>query len=148
MKFDHFGVCHGLPPSEREEFTKLKASCSQKGVKRKRTGMGCTTANSTGQYYRDSAVYELGLVDTDKGIRFGRDVVRESNQMPTSKQSLPFCKPTVPSLAEINTKPEYPTNGISILMLAATNPLIRAEYENRKASQLIRQGTQVVGRCK
>lgn len=62
------------------------------------------SSNSTAQYYRDSAV-QLGLIDTDTGIHFGEPK---------------------------NDKEAKEAVGISALMLAATDPSIRAAYAKSK----------------
>jgi hypothetical protein len=67
MKHDHFAICRGLPADAREQFSKLKNTCAQRGT----SGNGGVRglASSTAQYYHDSAVRK-GLVDTKTGIRF------------------------------------------------------------------------------
>jgi hypothetical protein len=67
MKHDHFAICRGLPADAREQFSKLKNTCAQRGT----SGNGGVRglASSTAQYYHDSAVHK-GLVDTKAGIRF------------------------------------------------------------------------------
>jgi hypothetical protein len=67
MKHDHFAICRGLPADAREQFSKLKNTCAQRGT----SGNGGVRglASSTAQYYHDSAVHK-GLVDTKTGIRF------------------------------------------------------------------------------
>lgn len=67
MKFDHYGACKGLTPLERQSFSDLKAASSRK------IGAGCNTSNrnsaSLARYYQQSARSELGLYDTEHGIR-------------------------------------------------------------------------------
>ena len=63
MKFDHFGICRGLPPHSRELFTKLKSSCGQHYSPRR------SSSSTTAQYYEKSALRK-GLTDTQTGIRF------------------------------------------------------------------------------
>eukprot|EP00934_Nitzschia_sp_Nitz4_P007483 Nitzschia sp. Nitz4//scaffold43_size134323//49665//51521//NITZ4_003296-RA/size134323-processed-gene-0.44-mRNA-1//-1//CDS//3329551939//7473//frame0 len=70
MKFDHFGICKGLPPQAREEFSALKDSCSRRGSSGNNGSRG-GSSSSTSKYYQDSASRK-GLVDTDCGIRFGK----------------------------------------------------------------------------
>mmetsp|Transcript_10357 Transcript_10357/g.20809 ORF Transcript_10357/g.20809 Transcript_10357/m.20809 type:complete len:795 (+) Transcript_10357:208-2592(+) len=77
MKFDHFGACRGLSPEARAEFQSLRATCGRKGGRSNRANDGPPskigmTSSSTAQYYHDSAL-NLGLVDTDEGIRFQPD---------------------------------------------------------------------------
>lgn len=95
MKLDHFGICHSLPRADREEFNKLKAlSCHKRGrsIHNQHEGANIShattsatsssavasgggrgkrriVANSVAQYYHDSA-FRIGLVDTDRGIRY------------------------------------------------------------------------------
>jgi len=98
MKFDHFGICKGLPQTDRDEFNKLRES-----TKKKSTSDGKKTpksvASSTAHYYFESAK-ALGLVDTDAGIRFAPDMTTCRN--PDDSQ--------------------MKADGISALMMAATNP--------------------------
>lgn len=67
MKFDHFGICKGLPEAAREEFQALKSSCSRHGTAGNNIGSR-GSSSSTAQYYHDSAIRK-GLVDSDIGIR-------------------------------------------------------------------------------
>mmetsp|Transcript_6191 Transcript_6191/g.15323 ORF Transcript_6191/g.15323 Transcript_6191/m.15323 type:complete len:691 (+) Transcript_6191:209-2281(+) len=68
MKFDHFGVCPSLPSSAREELAALRVSCGGRSQANGSNNMG---GINTAQYYRISAA-AMGLVDTDKGIRFNK----------------------------------------------------------------------------
>lgn len=96
MKFDHFGICRGLPSKDREEFTSLKKSCNRRST----VGTKCaSSASSTAQYYHDSAVRK-GLVDTHEGIRFKG----KANSDPTVSTMYP----------KLHT-------GISALMMAASH---------------------------
>lgn len=67
MKFDHYGACKGLTPQERQSFSDLKAaSCRKVG------GGGGANRNASAnlaRYYQQSARSELGLYDTENGIR-------------------------------------------------------------------------------
>jgi len=121
MKFDHFGACRGLPPSERQKFAALRTSSGKRGTKRTGCNLNGTTANSTSQYYRQSAITQLGLVDTNAGIRI-RKAVSSVYERPytTSKES----------------ERSSPTDGMSFLMMAATNPDLRKLYENQKAKNM------------
>ena len=95
MKFDHFGKCPGLPPSERSRFDALRAMCGRHGGGGAR---GFSNQNSTAQYYQDSARLR-GLVDSDTGIRF-------HDACSGGKQAL--------------TGNDMATDGISALMIAAS----------------------------
>jgi len=112
MKFDHFGNCQGLSTQARDDFTKLKAACNRRsggsgGSSSGRSRNG-SISNSTAQYYHDSAL-RLGLIDTEQGIRFGAPVHQSSAQQGTGEVS--------PS--------QSAHDGISALMIAATNPDVR-----------------------
>jgi hypothetical protein len=75
MKFDHFGLCQGLPPQSREKFAALKTACTRRGTAGNNGSRG-GMANSTAQFYRDSAA-QMGLVDTASGIRFRSCIVKQ-----------------------------------------------------------------------
>ena len=126
MKFDHFGICPCLPDSAREELTALRASCSGRSQS---NGNNTTGGMSTAQYYRISAA-AMGLVDTDKGIRFsdpsdvapntsGRICVQPSegkeNKAATSPLPIPVTQTSVPKDELTNST----GRGISALMEAA-----------------------------
>jgi hypothetical protein len=98
MKFDHFGLCQGLPPKPREEFASLKTSCSRRGTAGNNSSR--SSASSTAQYYHDSAVRK-GLVDTEAGIRFN-GVQRTTENKPA-----------------LSTPSRLPS-GMSALMMAAS----------------------------
>jgi len=119
MKFDHFGACRGLPPSARQEFAALRTSTGKRGAKRTGCNRNGSTTNSTSQYYRQSAITRLGLVDTNAGIRIRNDAFQ--NQERTN------------SCSSNENQGYSPTDGMSVLMMAATDPDIRKLYENRKA---------------
>jgi hypothetical protein len=112
MKFDHFGSCRALPATEREEFTKLRTNSKSRGGSTSNGSRGMS--NSTAQYYHDSAL-RLGLVDTThSGMRFARGVLcKLQNKVAAS-------------------------DGISALMIAATNPVVRAEYNRRVIEEAVR----------
>lgn len=105
MKFDHFAACRGLSQETRTEFTTLRANCNRRGGSTSNGARGMS--NSTAQYYHDSAL-RLGLVDSAQGIRF-----RE----PRGDEDSQSC-----------------SDGISALMIAATNPTVRAEYERSRST--------------
>jgi hypothetical protein len=89
MKHDHFARCKGLSASERNEFLTLRA-CS-----RKRTS---SSSSTTARYYQEAAM-DLGLVDTEHGMRFR---IMEGAVM---------------------------SDGMTALVMAATDPSVRAAYE-------------------
>jgi Fe-S cluster biosynthesis and repair protein YggX len=116
MKFDHFLNCKGLPVNEKTEFVRLRNSC-QRGRKDssnsdvdqqlKKPG----NSNSTAQFYHDSAM-QLGLIDTDNGIRFGKT---ESHDNVSPKEDVSV--PSVPS-SSFNAYSSA-NDGLSALMIAA-----------------------------
>lgn len=69
MKFDHFGICRGLPPSARKEFASLRISCGRRGTSGNGGSRG--PSSSTAKYYHSSAIRK-GLVDTKTGIRLSK----------------------------------------------------------------------------
>lgn len=85
MKFDHFSKCKALPESQRALFMQLREACQRRG----KDGSGGKDpsqgfkkpgiANSTAQYYHDSAI-RMGLVDSNSGIRFWKNTA-QSNEM-------------------------------------------------------------------
>ena len=107
MKFDHFTTCRGLSVEDRAEFNHLRTNCNRRGGFTSNGARGMS--NSTAQYYHDSALL-FGLVDTSQGIRF-RDKSFEDK-------------------VDVN---KHCSDGISVLMIAATNPTVRAEYERNRA---------------
>eukprot|EP00978_Attheya_sp_CCMP212_P021800 scaffold64098_cov53-Attheya_sp.AAC.1 len=110
IKFDHFDKCRGLPAHERETFTTLRQKCTQRRHRPSSPLIGgAKLSNSTAQYYQDSAV-ALKLVDTPEGIRFSMQV--------SPKQDPPTTFRVF--------------DGMSALMIAATNPQLRAEFEKRR----------------
>lgn len=82
MKFDHFGICKGLPDAARSEFTNLKNSLSRRGSSGHNTNR--VSASSTAQYYQDSATRK-GLVDSESGIRFGAPLTKSVEKESASK---------------------------------------------------------------
>ena len=114
MKFDHFGICRGLPQEARQEFTKLRSACTRRGkdsTAPKKTAKKGMTSSSTAQYYYDTAA-KLGLVDTETGIRF-------------QKADSP--------VTTLDTSTDSSSDGITALMIAATNPQLQASFRQREA---------------
>ena len=109
MKFDHFVNCKGLSPEARLEFASLRNSSNRRNSPGGNGNHGVTS--STAQYYEDSAA-RLGLIDTEVGIQF-REKCQEANKLASGEGSV--------------------TDGISALMIAATNPMVRADFDRRKA---------------
>ena len=109
MKFDHFGNCKGLTPEARLEFVRLKSSSGRRNTPSSNGSRSGTS--STAQYYEESAA-RLGLIDGDGGIQF-------RNQDAGTIGS---------------NGGESATDGISALMIAATNPTVRADFDRRKAA--------------
>jgi hypothetical protein len=130
MKFDHFGICPGLPASAREEFTNIKKSCGRRGGGTNNNGGDKSTTRTaassstttgtmnTAQYYHDSAIAK-GLVDTDKGIRFGNDVVNHIAAAAVSAGTPNTNMITARAQALYEHSKKLPT-GISALMMAAS----------------------------
>lgn len=110
MKFDHFGNCKGLSPEARVEFASLKNSSNRRNSPSGNGNRG--VVSSTAQYYEESAA-RIGLIDKEGGIQFREQCLKANN-------NLAFGQGTA-------------TDGISALMIAATNPSVRAEFDRRKA---------------
>jgi hypothetical protein len=125
MKFDHFGICRGLSNKDRDEFTALRKLSGRRVAAQ---GASKGASNSTAQYYHDSAL-RLGLVDSDEGIRFKDSVVSKSES-----SAVPTSMPTAgePKVAE--QAKEVVPYGISALVIAATDPEVRAAYRMRQQS--------------
>jgi hypothetical protein len=158
MKFDHFGICRALPPSAKAEFLILKQKSCSYGRKvgsvdgdnkisgsTSSHGIGKKNNSSTANYYIESAKKDLGLFDTPHGIRVENDVfIKKTNLISTSTSTTTRSiekenhNEQNNSLNEIvNSKLMTSLNsvmsdGMSVLVLAATNPDIRKEYESRK----------------
>lgn len=127
MKFDHFGNCRGLPSSARAEFAALRATVGRKSANS--SSRSSSNANSTAQYYHDSAL-QLGLVDTDAGIRFNKHLGAKIPPGPKhAKKTSSKCSPK-PVRAE--KQDEESIDGIAALMIAATDPKVREAYEKTK----------------
>ncbi len=122
MKFDHFGACKGLSPSMRQNFADLKESSRRKGH--------WTAASSTAKYYRESAEKDLGLIDTDNGIRVtNHSFLQTSNPLQANTQN--NTTPTLDKCGEIVhvVHKDKQMDGMSALMLVATDSKIRQQYE-------------------
>lgn len=105
MKFDHFGNCKGLSPEARAEFANLRKSSSRRNSP---SSSGGRSSSSTAQYYEESAA-RLGLIDTQGGIQFR---YQDGSGVAPGDSA---------------------TDGISALMIAATNPTVRADFDRRRA---------------
>ena len=107
MKNDHFALCKGLPAADREEFLRLRDRTSRKTPKHAKPSTDRGFANSTAQYYHDSAL-RMGLVDTADGIRLGtRDA---------GAYSFEAAKPKTPA-----SESPKAADGIAALVIAATD---------------------------
>ena len=107
MKCDHFALCKGLPTANREEFLRLRDQTSRKTIKHVKPAVDRSFANSTAQYYHDSAL-RMGLVDTTDGIRLG---TREDSDV-----SVGSARPKTTE----SDSPKVPA-GIAALVYAATD---------------------------
>jgi hypothetical protein len=105
MKFDHFALCKGLPAEERETFVHLRANGSRKISNKDTPAANRGLANSTAQYYHDSAT-RMGLMDTEDGIRFQEDGSFK------------------------DTKRVAAIDGMSVLMIAAMDPRAAARTDS------------------
>lgn len=121
MKFDHFGLCRSLPPEAHAEFSRLRESHTRRGCTannidssaasscpKKRKGISNST---TAKYYYESAL-KMGLIDTEDGIRFASTVAATGSLNDGSSRS----------------DEEKASDGIEALMIAATDPNVRAVY--------------------
>ena len=125
IKCDHFALCKGLPEAEREEFFRLRTSGKRKTTKSKKGSSSPENdfANSTAQYYHDSAL-RMGLIDTKDGIRRMSDNCNDSE---TSNDTEATESPE-----EKNVKVP---DGISALVNAATDLASgQSEFFNTSAS--------------
>eukprot|EP00977_Amphora_coffeiformis_P012444 scaffold3077_cov162-Amphora_coffeaeformis.AAC.3 len=112
MKCDHFALCKGLPPADREEFLSLRVQTSRKTPKHAKPkhakpAADRSIANSTAQYYHDSAM-RMGLFDTNDGIRLGTRDASDASAGSGTPKSAVSVSPTVP-------------DGIAALVIAATD---------------------------
>jgi hypothetical protein len=120
MKFDHFKLCRGMPKEARDEFQGLASSpqSGTGGVKRSSNDESTPrprVSNSTAQYYHDSAL-GMGLRDTPEGIRM--------------HQPLP---PMVVNNIPGNAAAAKDAAGMEALIIAATDPKVRAAHEQRQS---------------
>ena len=120
MKFDHFGACRGLPPHLKQEFCKLRESTNQMAGKK-------VNRKTTAQYYIDSAIQDLNLLDTPNGIR-GRGSETTSSHLSSTgsvsinnglalTNNLKECGMGMPELNRPGQQSQ--SNGMSVLMMAA-----------------------------
>jgi len=119
MKFDHFGNCKMMPKESRKQLDELRQHC---GRRNGRLSGGCSGAGSstTAQYYLNSAT-EMGLVDSDDGIRF-RDR-HASSLLPSRPSKTTASKEIPPKICkEIGNKKGSDNTGLELLVMAATDP--------------------------
>jgi hypothetical protein len=101
MKFDHYGACKGLTPQERQSFSDLKAASCRK------VGGGGANRNASAnlaRYYQQSARSELGLYDTENGIRvmhnsFLQDYENTGTRTKPTLGTSSLCSSSPPSFA-------------------------------------------------
>jgi hypothetical protein len=114
MKFDHYGACKGLTPQERQSFSDLKAASSRKQVLGRSTNENRNyAAASLARYYQQSARSELGLYDTENGIRVVNNsfllqddaTTRSTRTNTTWGISLSSNNSTPPSFATMDNSP-------------------------------------------
>jgi len=120
MKHDHFAKCTGLSSTSRAEFVSLRASCGRRGSSANASkGM----ANSTAQYYHDSAL-RMGLIDTDEGIRFKKQDGNDHHPRVDVVETKRPAKPSHEVIAETPApnSPLLASDGISALVIAASDP--------------------------
>lgn len=136
MKFDHFGICPHLPSEAHLELAALKNSRTS-GRRQQSTGSnksngkrnsGSSNTNMA-QFYRDSAIAK-GLMNTDKGIRFGNPKESsEKNKQTTfnaSTTSIGTDEMKVPATAlPVRDTPLQVPTGMSALMIAAASHAAR-----------------------
>lgn len=141
MKFDHFGACHGLSRDLKLEFSRLRQTSVPKCGKK-------VNNKTTAQYYVESAIHDLKLVDTPSGIRPGNSNITTSFSDEKSLASaLGFSfsnysyNTSGNAIAEQDSR-QSPTNGMSVLMMAATDPTMREAYEKRKSLTMSIHNTQ------
>lgn len=127
IKCDHFALCKGLPEADKQEFLRLRCSGTRKtssssSGKQSKSDRGF--ANSTAQYYHDSAL-RMGLIDTADGIRFTVLPAANKPDEPTKpeEQVRPALEDTKQSPAE---ESEEGKGGMAALM-AATDLVAAAE---------------------
>ena len=119
MKFDHFKICRGMPQEARAEFERV-SSTPVSSTEEKRTKGDIKSrprvSNSTAQYYKDSA-FRMGLCDTAEGIRFVKDDANGGDE------------------GESRTESVHQSEGMQALIIAATDPDVRAAHEQRTQQQ-------------
>jgi len=138
MKFDHFGICPCLPADSKKELEALRSGGRRPSSKS--GSRGKSTSTNTAHYYRDAAIAK-GLVDTDKGIRFGQQqrlsvpAVKATTTTPVTASQLKttaakvLCPPpatvsVLPSPPVVAARTEIPQpipTGMSALMMAAAS---------------------------
>ena len=128
MKFDHFSKCSGLSDLERTEFVHLRLACARRGSG---GGQAATQgmANSTAQYYHDSAL-RMGLVDTSGGIRFADQVVHNHQQSIETTCTLPNLDDKKPTATIVPMHRMVANDGLSALVIAATEEEPRSWRES------------------
>ncbi len=130
MKFDHFGACRGISMDMKQEFASLRQPTGQNVGKK-------VNRKTTAQYYIDSAIQDLNLVDSPTGIRAGQSdsgsTISSDRNIPT--MSFSFSFPSNANMMDQEQR-QSPTNGMSVLMMAATDPTMREAYEKRKAMMM------------
>ena len=109
IKCDHFALCRGLPPAERQEFLRLRSTGTRKLPKQPKSAADQGFANSTNQYYHDCAL-RMGLYDTKQGIRFSS--VENPDLRSTAGEAL---------ASDASSTATSPPDGISALMIAASD---------------------------
>lgn len=153
MKFDHFGACKGLTPVARQQFSDLKAVSNRKG--------NWTSTSCTARYYQQSAMKELGLMDSPAGIRVaGGAFLNQQGVSPPAFHDMTSSGPIKSRPNErdrvdhaaaraISNPPSvdkcaeavhviHKTNnmdGMSVLMLAATDSKMRQHFEDLKKAR-------------
>jgi hypothetical protein len=138
MKFDHFGICPCLPADSKKELEALRSGGRRPSSKSGSRGKSSST--NTAHYYRDAAIAK-GLVDTDKGIRFGQQRLSVSaveastktatatSPQRTTTAAKVLCPPpptvsVLPSPPVVAARTEVPQpipTGMSALMMAAAS---------------------------
>lgn len=145
MKFDHFGACRGLSKELKQEFATLRESRNKKSGKK-------INRKTTAQYYIDSAIQDLKLIDTPTGIRPRGSTVHVPESLTvmartnTNTHTVPLDLSTINNMNlsffipqnQFNDNQllqQNATNGMSVLMMAATDPGMREAYEKRKSME-------------
>jgi hypothetical protein len=113
MKFDHFKHCPALPLADQIEFEALQETV------RSKVSAGKGSSNSTAKYYKQAAL-EIGLVDSSENIRFAERIVLDEQDDRTSS---------------LGSRSDNSMNGISALVIAATNTALLYEQPLRSSSR-------------